>query len=741
MSNTSNVHAPDVQRCSNDISARLAKEAKDPPDLAKYLQVHAECINQALNPRGFSYEMLNGSNFQRVVGKNLEDLNFRESPQQEESFRRLTRKVANERAPALLKPFTLPTGAEGMRGLEVEDAPAAEELPFFNRTPFQHIFVPIPLENDTAGILRAWFVDGDAQESQARLTILEAACREIELYFKTRRVADVTQELTRLNTYKHLLEELSGDLDLETVSWNLVNYAREAVSCDRVSIFTVRKYNRDRWNREASLDALEYHFEACSGLKKPHPRSEQGELLKAMAKEMVFSTIPKKEEESKGLESISEAPSGPESEEDGSSRNGKRAMKEGDAEKGKAPESVKKPEKALVPAPRSKPPKIRLALVERDASKVETRSEAINAYFDHIPMNWATVVPLFDWDYRVCGMLLFEGREQSEDMRAGLFRMRDLTISGGRALGTALYWHQSKSLRSARVWNEVRGKLAATPNRTLFWKVALPMILAIAILVFPLPYKIDGEATILPRNFRSLPALVSARMNDVRVREGDTIREGQVLARLDTRDIEIQLRQARQEFERYMTEADRAQSVGRETEMQIARLNARKISATIERLSTDIEKATIRAPFDGLVVGPPNLSQEVGKVTGIGESIIEVAQPGDWDVKVEVREQDLVYLESRFRDIGELSAELKLTADPTRDYNLLVSDSSQFAYGLETSSSEYSFALILPMEMDAENTEILKVGFAGKVKIDGGIKPIGYILFHDFVNFIKLRWF
>ena len=84
---------------------------------------------------------------------------------------------------------------------------------------------------------------------------------------------------------------------------------------------------------------------------------------------------------------------------------------------------------------------------------------------------------------------------------------------------------------------------------------------------------------------------------------------------------------------------------------------------------------------------------------------------------MEVREQDLVYLESRFRDIGELSAELKLTADPTRDYNLLVSDSSQFAYGLETSSSEYSFALILPMEMDAENTEILKVGFAGKVKI------------------------
>ena len=290
-----NTISPDVERLANDISARLAQVARNPPDLAAYLHLHAECVAKALAPRGFAYEMRSGEQYQRVIGRNLEDLDFRDSPEQEECFRRVVQQVSEENRAALLEPNSYPPGSEAMRGLKVEDAPAPDQLPLFNKTPFQHFFVPITLEGAVVGVLRVWFGNADMELREPRLALLQSVCRDIELYLKARRAAEVTEELTRLSTYTHLLEELAGDLDLETTSWNLVNYAREAVVCDRVSIFTVRDYARDRWRMGGAVSEMEFEIQACSGLKRPHPRSEHAEVLKALAGRLLEHTMGEKE--------------------------------------------------------------------------------------------------------------------------------------------------------------------------------------------------------------------------------------------------------------------------------------------------------------------------------------------------------------------------------------------------------------------------------------------------------------
>ncbi len=246
-----------------DISARLAQIAKDPPDLTAYLRLHAECVVHALQPVGLAYEMSTGQSLQRAIAHNYESLRLREFPAQELSFQRAVRSVAEQGQAILLDIQTGPS--EGLRGLNAEDAPAPESLPPYNHTPFQQIFVPIPLSKKVVGVLHAWFHPSDVPTTHGRAALLAHAAAEIELYLKARRISDISQELTRISTYAHFLADVAGDQELESVSWKLVNYAREAVGCDRVCLLVDSRYGLTA--RTGLPPSEDLALQACSGLR------------------------------------------------------------------------------------------------------------------------------------------------------------------------------------------------------------------------------------------------------------------------------------------------------------------------------------------------------------------------------------------------------------------------------------------------------------------------------------------
>lgn len=631
----------------------------------------------------------------------------------------------------MIAPHTQPAG--GLHGLGVEDAPAPEELPLFNRTGFEQIFVPIPLGQSTVGVLHIWFQPVDEKATQARLSLLKQACGEVELYLKARRLGDVSQEVTRLSTYSRLLEELSGDLDLQSLGWNIVNYAREAVDCERVCLFIASDYGRLTTAREEG--GLTSHFEllACSGLKRPHPRSEQAVILSRVAQRLTQSSLvrPLKrtgEPKTNGRKGALPQPNG--------HANGAVVPAEG-----APPAKAEETEADRPPAPpTSSRPRLQMTLMTRDPAKVATRPAEINEYFSVMPMNWATVLPLLDREDRVCGMVLFEGTKSSEKLESTFLQMRDLAISAGRALGTALYWNKQPSIRLAHRWVRARQQFVSTPPRQKFVKYVLPALILAALLACPVPFRVKGDATILPRHQNALPALVSARLLAVEVREGERVTEGQLLARFDTHDLELQLRQAEQEYERALIESDAALNRGNELEMQVARLTAAKAEALGDKIRADLARAYVRAPFDGIVVGAQSLSLRVGQVMQLGEPLLHVVDPKDWQVKVALREQDLLYLDQRLEETGSINGRLKLAANPAKRYDLNLASQTQLAYGLDVSSGEYEFIAMIPLQLETDDPEALKAGFAGRASFEGGLRPVAYVLFRDFVNFLRVKF-
>lgn len=727
-----------VQRVAADISARLAQVAKDPPELAAYLQVHAECVVQALQPVGLAYEMATGQNFQRTFTHNYESLNLRGAPAQDLAFQRSVRSAAETATPVFLDANTAPS--DGLHGLTPEDAPAPENLAPHNLTPYQQIFVPIPLSKKVVGVLHAWFLPSDATMANARIAILAHAAAEVELYLKARRISDISQELSRITTYARFLEDVAGDQDLESVAWKLVNYAREAVGCDRVCMLVDSRYGVTA--ATDILSSTRLALQACSGLRRPHPRSEHAEVLKAHASELLKLAVIKSPAPDTATEAARTTPAATEAGLPPSAKESKAA----------APESSTRTGPANGQGIGNRP-QMRIIFTTRDPAKTATRPEAVNRYFEVIEMNWSTVLPLYDRDNRVCGTLLFEGQQSHEKMAALFMQMRDLAVSGGRALSTALIWHRRRTLRGARMLMRWRDQLAGSSRRRLAVKYGIPGLIALILLAFPFPYRIRGDAILRPVNVHTVAALTEGRLMEVNAREGDRVKKGQVLCILDSANLVLQLQQLEQERARAETEAARALGQDRsEVNMQIARLSARRAEVGAEKLRRDIAFTVIRAPFDGILIGPQDLTQRKGQIIRIGDMLAEIVDPSHWEVNVSVREEDVPTLVQSVNDLrasdprSGVPGELVLAANPNDAYALALTDPTSFSHRLDITGGRYNFSAVLPLAptttqgLQPSPGSELKNGYTGRVKFLCGRRPLAQILFGDFVRFVKLNF-
>ena len=160
METQQNTVSGQVQQVVAGISAQLAQLAKDPPDLAAYLRAHANLLNQTLRPQGLSYDIVSGSTFKRLFSVNLKQLNLKDNPAQDESFRKSVEKVVVDKKPIIFEANSHPENfhpEKVQQALNNETAVTSDHLTLFNDTPFEQFFIPIPVDSKVAGVLQAWF--------------------------------------------------------------------------------------------------------------------------------------------------------------------------------------------------------------------------------------------------------------------------------------------------------------------------------------------------------------------------------------------------------------------------------------------------------------------------------------------------------------------------------------------------------------------------------------------------------
>ena len=118
-----------------------------------------------------------------------------------------------------------------------------------------------------------------------------------------------------------------------------------------------------------------------------------------------------------------------------------------------------------------------------------------------------------------------------------------------------------------------------------------------------------------------IKAETAGRIIEVPLGKGSSIKKGDVIARMAMADRQARLKKARSLVNRYTIANEAAQKLSKKqfrSKVQLAESvsNLESAKATLRSVSVDIERTTVRAPFDGIL---NDVGVEIGDYVAIGD--------------------------------------------------------------------------------------------------------------------------
>jgi RND family efflux transporter MFP subunit len=351
---------------------------------------------------------------------------------------------------------------------------------------------------------------------------------------------------------------------------------------------------------------------------------------------------------------------------------------------------------------------------ELDAERPETRAK-FQKYFADSGMRAFHALPLADDDGLV-GILSFES---SDPDFLGTAHLEMIKVLAGQA---------TVALRNASLYREVpfidvlepilqkKRKFLAMEKQRRIATVAGVALGLIFLAVFPLPLRVDGPAIVEPARSARVQPEVAGIVQQVFVREGDSVKKDTVIASLADWQYRAELAAARAKYETAVSQMNHALATNDGTEAGILRTQADYWSSEVARAQERLDKTQLRSAIDGLVA-TPNIEDKVGQSLQPGDTFAEVVDTSVANVDVAIDERDVALLRN-----GANGA-VKLDGFPTRTFRGAVAVISP--KGSVENDERIFYARLSVPNPDGS----IRAGMQGRSKISTGWKPAGEVLF------------
>jgi multidrug resistance efflux pump len=153
-------------------------------------------------------------------------------------------------------------------------------------------------------------------------------------------------------------------------------------------------------------------------------------------------------------------------------------------------------------------------------------------------------------------------------------------------------------------------------------------------------YRVAAKTVVEGAVQRSEVAPFDGHIAQAFVRAGDVVQSGRVLARLDDRELKLEyarLTSEREQEERRSRQVLAGQDRG---EMMVAAAEVAQTDAKLALITDKLQRATLTAPFDGLVVSG-DLNQFLGTPVQQGQLLFQIAPLNAYRVILQVDERDI----------------------------------------------------------------------------------------------------
>ncbi|SPJ30888.1 efflux RND transporter periplasmic adaptor subunit [Falsiruegeria mediterranea] len=251
--------------------------------------------------------------------------------------------------------------------------------------------------------------------------------------------------------------------------------------------------------------------------------------------------------------------------------------------------------------------------------------------------------------------------------------------------------------------------------------------LAVAFSQITTTYRVAADAVLEGRTQRALIAPFDGFVAGADKRAGDVVSHGEILARLDDRDLALE--RLNWVAERRRAELEYATAVGERNRSRLNILRARieQADAQLALIDGQIERAEIRAPFDGLIVAG-DLSQSIGGSVTRGDALFRIAPEGEYRVALWVDEAQIEDLE-----VGSVGV-VVLAALPTEFFPIEVSRVTPVA---EVRNGRNMFRLEAKLEQSSDR---MRPGLVGVAKVDAGEKLLIWTWTRNLIDWTRLTF-
>jgi GAF domain-containing protein len=272
--------------------------------------------------------------------------------------------------------------------------------------------------------------------------------------------------------------------------------------------------------------------------------------------------------------------------------------------------------------------------------------------------------------------------------------------------------------------------LAAVPQSRMMEYAQRAGIVALFLTIIPWPMRVGTDATVVPSERRTVSAIEGGVVKQVFVREGDSVKPGQVLAQLDDSEDRIKLIEADTALSQVRRELAEAEFRNDPAAAGQAQIRSQMYSAEVALEQERINDARLTSPIAGIVI-TPKVEEKSGSMIKPGDSFCEVVSQERMAAEMSVPETDLSLVRP-----GE-NVSLKLNAFPTTTFEGTV---DRIGAQTRTDSGDQYFLVRAIFENAGGKA---RNGMVGRVRIrsrggwfDSGWYPVGYVILRS-----PFRWF
>lgn len=256
---------------------------------------------------------------------------------------------------------------------------------------------------------------------------------------------------------------------------------------------------------------------------------------------------------------------------------------------------------------------------------------------------------------------------------------------------------------------------------------AAVVALVLALIIAKGEHRVTAKSVIEAETLRAAVAPFDGFVRSAKVRAGDTVHTGDVLAALDDRDLILDRLKWRAERDKLLQKQRAALGKHDRADIVLTESQIRQAEAQLALAEEKLSRANIIAPFDGVIV-TGDLSQNLGSPIEKGKTLFEVAPLNTYRLIVQVDERDV-----RFVANGQRGT-VAIAGMPGRPLPIILTKVTP----VSVADEGQNFFRVEAQINDNDTNLDLRPGMEGVAKVDIGRRSLIWIWTHAIVDSARL---